>query len=544
MKIGRTSIALGFFGDEQGQALPLACSILLGLLSVAGITIDVGHALVIRARLQNATNAAALAAAGEVYNNGSTQNAGTYAIEYGSGAPADRNYYPDLGTVTTTPTPICLNMLLSSGSCGASSPNNAIKVTQTTKVPTYFMRIFGMNSLTVAATAIASMQGAAEPWNVAIVLDATPSMNQTDPYCPQSGSTAEQCAMNGIQTMLKAVNPCTGGVTSCAAANNAKALFRVSLFSFPDIATSQVSEDYKCTGTPTADAYALPAIPASNSTASYAPFAYTGATPYTSTYQITPPNVGNADANGFLSDYFKSSSTLNSSSILVKAVGYGSTKGCLKPPTTSGSGGVTYFAAAVYAAQTALQAEQAAVARLGIQSRNAIVFISDGQANALYNRFPQQTSTAGKGGISVTYAGSSSKNLTGTGNSFGIYPDYNDDCQQAIAASQYAIKAGTRFYSVAYGSESSGCVSDSNLVVTGNLNVPIGSASQVIPCLVMEDMASPGESAADPWYFYTEGSSIANGCKDTTHTSSNLSSIFSAIAATFTKPQLLPNTAK
>ena len=98
------------------------------------------------------------------------------------------------------------------------------------------------------------------------------------------------------------------------------------------------------------------------------------------TYQITP----------FLSDYYDPASGntggLNSSSNLVKAVGYGSTSGCLTytfgiSGTGSGSGfGNTYFASSIYEAQAALTAEQ--TARPG--SKNAIIFLSDGQANASY----------------------------------------------------------------------------------------------------------------------------------------------------------------
>jgi hypothetical protein len=438
----------------------------------------------------------------------------------------------------------------------------------------FFMKIFGVSTINMKATATAA-DATSQPWNVAIILDATGSMGNIDSYCTTRNTTAEQCAMNGIQTMLQGLNPCLGGVTNClASSSNAKV--RVSLFSFPNVTTNTVAYDYNCQGTPQAAAYTLPVIPTSSTLDGYIPFTYsnttqvynywtqqytTTTTTWTATYQITPPNVGNADANGFLSDYYSSGGSLNSSSILVKAIGNGSTSGCFTPPDTStvtgggGSGyygysGVTYFAGAIYAAQTALLAEQAEVANLGITSHNAIIFVSDGQANAPYNMFPQATSTASNttDGISVTYAGSSTKNLTGTASSFGIYPDYNDNCQQAIAAAQYVKSLGTRFYAVAYGSESSGCTSnsggmDSSVVVTGSLNVPITRVSQVIPCTTMEDMASPVGNLSGLWYFYTDGSSVHNGCSDTSHTSKNLSSIFGAIAATFKNARLISNSA-
>jgi len=42
------------------------------------------------------------------------------------------------------------------------------------------MKLFGYSQLNVAATATASMQGQSQPWNVAIILDATGSMSTND----------------------------------------------------------------------------------------------------------------------------------------------------------------------------------------------------------------------------------------------------------------------------------------------------------------------------------------------------------------------------
>jgi hypothetical protein len=560
MKTINLSFVWRALSDQRGQTLPLVAMGMLTFLGMAGLTIDVGHAYVVRSQLQSSSNAAVLAAAGSVYNTGSTSNASYVATQY-SATKGSINYNPGMGSVNAVVSTPCLNSLLKGTTCAKTgNVANAVRITQTAAVQTLFMRMFGVKTLNVNASAMASMNGVAQLWNVAIVLDATGSMGTNDPYC--GNITAEQCAMNGIQTMLKGINPCAAGNASCDA-TSASANFRVSLFAFPNVLTSQVAEDYNCgSGTPTAKVYTLPVIPPAGSTTGYTPFAYTGATPYTATYQITPPNVGAADANGFTSDYF-SNGTLNSNSTLVKAIGNGSTKGCMKPPSTSGWPDwsyETYFAGAIYAAQTALQAEQAATSALGINTQNAIIFISDGQANMPYDGFPQLTSTAGTGGNSVTYYTQSTKrwepnysstpnttkNLTGTANTFGMYPDFHNDCQQAIMAAQYAKNQGTRVYAVAYGSEANGCVTDdgtlsgSKVVVTGTLNVPITSTSQVIPCRVMEDIASPGASESSPWYFYTDGSSTANGCTDTSHTSTNLNSIFGAIGATFTNPRLLP----
>ncbi|MGA3010166.1 MAG: pilus assembly protein TadG-related protein [Terracidiphilus sp.] len=590
MKNNSESFVRRMLRDQRGQVMPWVIFGMIGMLSMAGVSIDVGKAYAVRNQLQSAVNAAALAGAAEVYNSSALNDASKVANDY-----LTANNTTGLTPVSGYPqvTPVCLNMLMPKTSpCVTSgsnqTPANALRVKAAVLVPTTILAVAGIKNLTVGATAVASMQGVAQLWNVAIILDSTGSMGNKDSYCTTANTTAEQCAMSGIQTMLGGINPCATGVTGCKA-TDATANFRVSLFAFPNVpsgtGTGTVEDDYKCTGTPIASVYSLPAKPDSVSTpgyvagTAYTPFAYTGTTPYTATYQITPQSAdpNNIDANGFTSDYFVSLNTLNPASILVKLIGNGSTDGCLKPPSTStrtkslatlagwstsGNGPyswpdtnyMTSFAGAIYAAQTALQAEQAATAALGITTKNAIIFVSDGQANMRYDGFPQKTSTAGSGGDSVTSAAttkysSSAANLTGTKSTWGQYPDSNAGCQQAIMAAEYAKNAGTRFYAVAYGSEANGCVTDdgtygsAQVVVTGTLNIPITSASQVIPCTVMEDMASAGATANDPWYFYTDGSSAANGCTDPTHTSIGLGSIFTAIQSTFTHQKMLPNNA-
>jgi Flp pilus assembly protein TadG len=557
MKNSQESFFRSIRKDQRGQSAVWVALSLTAMLGLSGLSVDVGHAYIVRSQVQTAVNASALSGASSagLYSTGSasaksvaTHYAGLNSVS-GAGAP----------TVTTP----CINLLMeggtgctndSSGNANGNSSANAVRVTETAVVPMYFMRVLGFSSLTIKATALAA-DSSTQPWNVAIILDATGSMGTNDPYCTTRNTTAEQCAMNGIQTMLKGINPCYGS-TTCSA-TDANSVFRVSLFSFPNVPVSTVADDYNCSGTPTAAVYTLPVIPTTSTTDGYAPFFYTkgvsgGTTLPAETYQITPHSADttNIDANGFSSDYY-SAGSLNSSSILVKAVGNGSTKGCMKPPSTTGWPDglyMTYFAGAIYAAQTALQAEQTAVTKLGLQSKNAIIFVSDGQANMPYDGFPQNKSTASDitDGYSVTSIGSSTTNLRGTANSFGIYPDYHDDCQQAIAAAQTARSMGTRFYAVAYGSESSGCVTDSTSIASTmplTLNVSYTTASQVKPCMVMENMASPMSSIDGMWYFYTDGSSVANGCSDTKHTSTNMQSIFGAIAATFKNARLIPNTA-
>ena len=408
-------------------------------------------------------------------------------------------------------------------------------------MPTFFMKLvtLGHPTVTVGAEATASMQGQAQPWNVAIIIDASGSMSTTDSNC---GSVTEfQCAMNGVVAMLASTNPCKTGYTSCATSN---ANFHVALFSFPEVSTATVTKENACSSysTPAFQIYALPSATAT----SYAPIEYeqtsNHSNTFTSTYEVTY-GATDADANGFVSDYYNTANTnnLNTSSSIVKAI----TK-CMKPISTAGSGtgglnaasngGITYYASVLYAAQSALSAEQT----LNTGTNNALIFLSDGQANLV-------TATADLPTPSTTWTAVTTGAITTlTGN--GSYPDTTDECQQAIVAAQKAAAAGTNVYSVAYGSEQTGCYSTN--ASSGNTDTSLFSPfprtlnqsftiSQLTPCVTMENIASSLGN------FYSDYNQSGSGstCQDSSHTVTSLSDIFLSIASSFTKPRLLPNTA-
>jgi hypothetical protein len=570
---------------------------LVALLSLGGLSMDFGRAYIAQARLQTYANASALAAAGEVYNTSSTNGATTYANNY-SASTGDENAVSYLGTVTTSVTTKCLNLLLPSGTtCGSSSPANAVQVTESASIPTTFMNLLGKKTLKVSAVATASMQGVSQPWNVAVIIDSTGSMATVDSNC--SGLTEFQCALSGVQALLGSVNPCPAGVSSCGLQSSGssagtKASIAVSLFTFPNVLTAyngtavnSVSDDINCGGTPAswtnyssqpvAAPYTLP-IPGATlpGTPNATSMTYTE-TPtghkWTATYQITP----------FLSDYYSPGSTggLNSGSNLVKAVGYGNTSGCLTYTfgiwgTGSGSGfGNTYFASSIYEAQAALTAEQAA----NPGSKNAIIFLSDGQANASYyseNTGAYSGTTQGSdayefpsgpaAGGSLTYGSEVGPHVSNDptpayhtpatapttyayntlgANGKGKYPDWFDQCQQGIVAAQYAVGKGTTVFSVAYGSQGTGCSSgwsigltDTTLVATGG-NAAF-TLAQLTPCVTMENIA---DSLND---FYSDYNQSGSGstCQDASHTVTSLQDIFLAIASNFTTPRLLPNNAQ
>jgi Flp pilus assembly protein TadG len=529
------------FLDQSGQTLPLIALFMTAILAMAGFVVDVGHVYVVQEQLQNSANAAALAAAGKVYtSNTATVNSTTQADLYGGTGTENPNSYETTAPVIQQ---VCLNLLMPSGTtCTSASVANAVRVTENASVNTYFMKLFGVKTVATSATAMASMIGGeAQPWNVAIILDATGSMNSADPNCG-SGVTQFQCATTAIKGMLAAASPCDPGAPTCVASN---ANMHVALFSFPGISTNTVSNDTTSCNTPNFMQYTLP-LPGLTS---YTPISYTqGGTTWTGTYEIVP----------FSSNYYSPSSpnNLNAASTLVNAV-----NGCMSPIVYGNSGtggllgapsngGVTYYAATIYAAQSALLAEQTA----NPGSKNAIVLLSDGQANIP----PPQPSLGFPGDfpgeLGAKLASGSTGYTTPGVNGPGLYPDIKDECQQAIQAAQDVTTAGTRVYAVSYGSEVDGCSStfgssgttgsygtDSTTVAIG-LNAPF-TATTITPCITMENIASSLDYFYSDYNQYDVGSGVNKNCVDNAHAVSNLNDILLSVVSDFLRPRLLPNNA-
>jgi hypothetical protein len=527
------SFSQRIFADESGQVLPWVLLGMTMIIGTAGMSIDLGHAYVVHAQLQNDANAAALAAAGQVYVSQSQTSTATTTADSYSGSSGDKNSDSALGTVTTTVSTVCLNALEPSGeTCTSTSPSNAVKVKETTTVPTYLLQVLGISNIPVAAYATSTMGGLASQWNIAIIIDSTESMSTTDANC--NGLTEFQCAQGFVASLLASTPPCAAGQSTCT---TAQANVRVSLFTFPNVTTATVVNDVNCSGiNPTTEPYTLPLPSATSYSSIQYSTAWTGGTAnaptgsptasstnWTATYQIVP----------FSSDYYQPSTTngLNAGSDLVKAIGASS--GC--PGMQNPGGESTYYAGAIYAAQAALTAEQAA----NPNSKNAIILLSDGEANAAAAKFPFGQGTA------MTTPVADGLSIATTN---GDYPDATlNECQQAIMAGQAAAAAGTRVYTVAYGSEDDGCAVSGNgaTVVDTSLLTLVSPAnvaftlSSLLPCVTMENIASSME------YFYSNpqqsGANVDTSCVDTDHTALTLPDIGAAIATTFTTPRLIPN---
>jgi hypothetical protein len=402
--------------DRRGQALIFVTLWSTVVFGMAALVVDFGLVYFDQIELNNATQAAALAGAWAMSQGGATVTSTTDVVTTYSGTTGNANAYgniPGVSIPSGYPAFPCLSTLKSvfGIQCHGPSNSNAIVVKQQVSVPLFFLRLFGSNSVTLTATATAAMRGASpSPFNVAIIVDSTQSMNSTDSDS-NCNSTRINCALSGVQILLNNLSPCFVSEASCGAVtggNVANSVDRVSLLTFPPVTTATAANDYNCASkAPTTAAYAYP-LPAG------------------STYQLV----------NFSSDYRNSdsASSLNSSSNIVAAAGGKTGSPCLQ--AIGGYG--TYYAQVIYAAQAYLVAEQSSYAA----SKNVMILLSDGDATASAAQMPGASTTS------------------------GTYMSSVQECHQAITAAAAAAAAGTRVYSVAYGAAASGCATDTSPTIT------------------------------------------------------------------------------
>ena len=468
--------------SERGQALPWMVLLTVLFLGMAGLTIDLGHAYVCYRELQASTDAAALAGAQELSASTATSTSVTAAVNAYSSKSGAANANPNLPNPTVATTLLCLTTLTNEGILCSSSPtgNNALKVVQSVTVPTYFIRalsVFGMKSatsITMTSTATAAMLGAQNAqYNVAIVMDTTASMNTNDSDA-SCGHTRIYCALQGMQTLLQSLSPCTADST----AKNCTPYDQVSLFTFPNVQASTASKDTTCSsGNPTILNYTTP-----TKGATWTPTNFSSSA---ATYQIT----------NYVSDYSATNQAgggLSTTSTLGIASGASSKSNCAGLEAPGGKG--TYYAGAVYAAQSSLMAAQ--IANPG--SQNALIVLSDGDASS------SDFATAKSNGAP--------------------YPSTVDQCTQGIAAANFATSQGTTVYTIAYGAASSGCSTDK------------GSYA-VSPCSALQQMATA------PANFYSDATAAQNKgqCVSSANPNLSLNAIFKRISTQFTVSRLIPN---
>jgi hypothetical protein len=334
--------------------------------------------------------------------------------------------------------------------------------------------------------------------------------------------------MYAAQQMLAGLTPCSGSPSTCTASTG---FDTVALFTFPNVTIGTASDDTdgSCNN-PTVDPYtAFARVTITDVQNS----GYTDYTPVTvttgygrhqtktttdMTYQITTAGTGSTSSStttldqlGFLDNYLVGNQAgpnakVNGNTPLGVAFGAGNCAGLQTP----GGGDLTYYAAAIYQAGAALAA--ASLANPG--SKNAIILLTDGDANRA--TFQNNANVPTSNQFSTTS---------------GIYPSTIDNCAQGVAAAKWvSINDNTAVYTVAFGSPSDGCDTDT---------------SGITPCQAMQYMAYSAGGIATPANFYSDASSSVNkgACISTVNNNKNLSlsGIFSAIRAQFTKARLIPN---
>ena len=510
-----------FLRGERGQSAVIAVLTATTIMSLAGAALESGHIYYAYDLLQASTNAAALAGANAMPN---TTQAATYVTSYSSGS-GDFNATPLLSNAVATPTFLCLNTVENtfqvgcSTSTGATGGYNALSVKQTATVNLWFGGLIGVRSLNLTAYATAAMRGGGDaPWNIAIVVDTTQSMSDSD-SSGQCTGTKISCALSGVQSLLEDLYPCDLGQT-CSASSGVTNVDSVSMFVFPAMTTSTEKDDWTCPGSgksmtnPTIVAYTFPDVP-TNLTL-----------PSADTYelQFTPSTWTN---NYKTTD---GSSTVNASSQLGIAAGASGVSGCTGISAPGGEG--TYYAQAIYAAQAALVAQQNA----NPGSSNAMIILTDGDATACATNANTSAGACSTKSQIVATEGT----LNGLNSSTSVtYPSALGECGQAVVAAQAAATAGTIVYTIGYGAETSGgCASDAkySASVTNGDGVTWAKGDQ--PCKALEAMASSVSN------FYSDdetGSGL--GCEAAAPSNQNitkLTAIFRAIANNMSQPRLLP----
>lgn len=418
--------------NESGQILPFTALMLLVLLAMTGFAIDVGRALIARDQIQTTTDAAALAGGGTLPSS----NAANVATQYSAvnGNLNATSALPGVTMVNGYPRIVCLSTLTAQGiACASPAGGNAVQVQQQIDLPTTFLKLIGINSVHLGAQATASATGSQRaPYNVAIIVDSTLSMNDTDSDS-NCNSTRISCALNGVQVLLQNLSPCPSNLTTCGPATNGNVsnpVDRVALYAFPGIQyQSQTYLDYDCNSS---------TAPQGSYYNEYANSLYQ--------YPVQPPYYKIVD---YSTDYRVSNSatTLNSNSNLVRAIG--GVPGCTGLQATIGYG--TYFAGVIYAAAYDLYYLQ----QNNPGTENVLIILGDGDANAPQRFMPHADANSGN------------------------FASLSRECQQAVNMAQGAYQAfNMRVYSISYGAAASGCTTDNGAIT---------------PCQTMQQMASRPE---------------------------------------------------
>jgi len=521
---------------------------LVVLLAICALAIDLGNVYVCYQALKSSTNAAALAAGEAIPLASSTANDPVTVAKQFSGSPANGaiyNLHPNFLIDTVTATPKCISTttypnigLLPCNTYYTPDGNiNAIQVTETGKVPTYFAKIFGVSSVPITATSTASAKGGANPpYNIMVVLDGTVSMSMgQDTGCISNNTglklTPEQCAQEGIQTLLTGLTPCGSALGNCNSGNSGlgqNAVDEVGLMVFPGICGSTT------TGLTTAACPQATTLTDTVANSTYASLDYQCPPPRLgaplTTYNNSPDYLVLPFQNNYRISANSGLNTGSNGANLVNAVGAVTDGSCtgINAATTNNTIH-TFYAGVITSAEDYL----AANSRVGAQ--NVMIFLSDGDANACgsaaipctgFGYYPTQPDMKG-----------TVKNTTAiTGMQGGLWSP-NAECQQAVNAANWAKTnipapgiAPTIIYSISYGSEVTGCASTGDTI----------NGAKATPCATMSGIASlplAQHFFSVPQTVGGKASTVCSGAAPITQ----LDQVFTNIQAQLSTSRLIPN---
>ena len=535
--------------SQRGQSVVMVAITVTAILTMAVSSAEVGHVYYAYRQLVSSTNAATLAGAQAMsVALFSTSSSGAYTAEV---TGAVKRYSSVSGQLNAsnflTNDTIATQTLYCSSTMskapfyvvcqtppGSTTGYNAITVTQTAKVNLWFGGLIGMSSMNLSATASAAMKGGSDlPYNLAVIMDTTASMQDTIPGDKDCTTSQISCAVQGLEVMLENMDPCAQD-TTCSAGT--PYVDDVALFVFPAPSTAFSANEYN-------SQYCGLGAPS-------VPYNFVNVTPGTN-QNLAMESTG-ADAGAYeiipFNDTYKTSNTSNLAvaSALAEAVGY-SGSGCTGLSAPGGQG--TYYAQVIYTAQAALLQQQK-TANNG--SQNVMIILSDGDATACAigaNTAAGGCATKGQivaennpncgstGGSCLNGTGTATSNPTGYESP--NYPSALGECGQAVQAAQLATAAGTQVYTIGFGSETSGCTSDETYTTTagstdGAEAWPSGPYPRT-PCNAIAAMASNVNT------FYSDNS---GGCPALTPANANFTSladIFQAILTGLGKPRIIPN---
>jgi hypothetical protein len=179
--------------EENAQVIPLIAVAIVVLLGFAGLAIDVGNAWLQKRRLQSSVDLALLSAAQKLPN--------------ASAAAADATAYTEANWHKVTDAPVTATATTGCQVSGCPQPDKVSLVARTT-VPTYFVRLFGVNSWTVKAggAACGPCDAVNEQFDVIVVLDRSYSMC-IDSNGHDNGCADMNYAVEGIRSLLSFFDP-------------------------------------------------------------------------------------------------------------------------------------------------------------------------------------------------------------------------------------------------------------------------------------------------------------------------------------------------